>query len=563
MEVEENGTKMDKVKKLSNCYEYAMEENKSANEVMSKNCIVKDMTQTAANTVVAMTKKKELVNSTAERNGLSSDEDIETFLKKNYKELESKEYLVDGAVLTCTNCTKEDVTVLLDGKEYVYYANKDADKPAIRGLDGKKVYGRLNVTENSNANVNGSQYATVADTVYGPMQGSGNINIPFFGNCLRQPDNEMEKAVFRAIHQEADNGLEKRKEGSCKYLMKLNDKWDNYMLEENYLSFTDDKRGVLSGITMTSILFCRHGGFIYPVFSGQRGKSALGVANEVLKKYTFETVQHAMNLATEALRLYLDVTNNNKTIAGSFIDHAKKKIKFGIKAFLPQKVSNDVVFAGFDVMAKLVPISEKTISENAINNMAVLSGVEKIYTDNTYIENQQQWEKVKFGSWSDMRFAGCEIMATHNALLALGKNMTAQSMVDLISMYEREGAALGGVFGTSPYAIEKYFEENGYEVLSTRSRGEDVINIIGINSDTVIVTAYNSETDIMRQVHTVSITKNGNGKYAVHNAYVTDNSGKYVVKDNNGNGYDTLQEAINNISYNNPACINVIGISNP
>ena len=46
------------------------------------------------------------------------------------------------------------------------------------------------------------------------------------------------------------------------------------------------------------------------------------------------------------------------------------------------------------------------------------------------------------------------------------------------------------------------------------------------------------------------------------NAYLTNNKGEFVVKDNNGAGNDTLQDAINNI-FSNPSTIDVIGISCP
>lgn len=51
--------------------------------------------------------------------------------------------------------------------------------------------------------------------------------------------------------------------------MNLNANWENITTDISYLAFKDDMKGTLPGINMTSILFCRHGGFIYPVTSGQ------------------------------------------------------------------------------------------------------------------------------------------------------------------------------------------------------------------------------------------------------------------------------------------------------
>ena len=82
--------------------------------------------------------------------------------------------------------------------------------------------------------------------------------------------------------------------------------------------------------------------------------------------------------------------------------------------------------------------------------------------------------------------------------------------------------------------------------------------MIGEQYDTVIVTAYNDVNDITKQVHTVSITKETDGTYSVHNVGKKTTQGIYVSK----KGYSTLQEAIENISNQRPCAINVIGISN-
>lgn len=114
-------------------------------------------------------------------------------------------------------------------------------------------------------------------------------NIPYFGNCLRAPDSELEMYTFNAIHKEANQGMEKRKEGSCKYLMKLESEWENYEIGQSFLSFPDDAKGQQSGITMTSMLFCKHGGFIYPVTSGQV-KVEEEVEEEIVEEVEVEEV---------------------------------------------------------------------------------------------------------------------------------------------------------------------------------------------------------------------------------------------------------------------------------
>ena len=230
------------------------------------------------------------------------------------------------------------------------------------------------------------------------------------------------------------------------------------------------------------------------------------------------------------------------------------------KAFIPQKISNATFLSIYDALTKLSDIPESEIKQNAVDNAKLLSGNNTPLPAFDYIENQSQWGKVKFGedSKTDIARSGCGIIATYNALYALGESTSSQTMVDLISYYERDGAVLGGAWGVSPDAIEDYFIGQGYSVTSTNENAPITINMIGEQYETVIVTAYNDANDITRQVHTVSITKETNGTYTVHNAFQKDTNGKYVSKD----GYLTLQEAIDNISSKQPLAINVIGISN-
>lgn len=74
---------------------------------------------------------------------------------------------------------------------------------------------------------------------------------------------------FNKMNNKSAEAVALRKEGTCKYLMKLEEEWENYELAKEFFSFTDFETGEKPGITMTSMLFCKHGGFIYPITSGQ------------------------------------------------------------------------------------------------------------------------------------------------------------------------------------------------------------------------------------------------------------------------------------------------------
>lgn len=210
------------------------------------------------NAVNAYVKRQQLLTETAQRNDISREE-LEDFLYENYQDKKSKEYLVDGAILTCTGSRKEIVTI--DNKEYQDCTEADGNigEEVDVSLYANKVLRRLVVTENPDAEVTGLKHATIKDC-------EKEKNIFCFGNCMWHPDNDEEIQKFKN-HTEFE-----RKEGSCKHLMNLERQWDNYDIGQSFLNFPDDDSVQKPGITMTSILFCKHGGFIYPITSGQKEK---------------------------------------------------------------------------------------------------------------------------------------------------------------------------------------------------------------------------------------------------------------------------------------------------
>ena len=180
-----------------------------------------------------------------------------------------KEYLIHGACLRCTkgmlNQNKADDETTITLNKYSAEA------------ENKRLYTILDVKENPMSLKDNLWYATVKDTIKGQ-----NI-IPFRCNCVEKPNRLSE------IERIKDNIDDCKENGVCKNLMNLNEEWDNmelsdgdqYLIKKNikentYTAGVGQMLGGINpeiedaeGITMTSILFCKHGGLIYPVTSGQ------------------------------------------------------------------------------------------------------------------------------------------------------------------------------------------------------------------------------------------------------------------------------------------------------
>ncbi|MCM1302936.1 MAG: hypothetical protein NC305_09350 [Lachnospiraceae bacterium] len=240
-------------------------------------------------------------------------------------------------------------------------------------------------------------------------------------------------------------------------------------------------------------------------------------------------------------------------------------------------ITNDLLTAGSCALAHipnycmvrilslftLVRVSRKQTADNLAANRETLSaaaGENGFFIPGHFIENQNEWESVRFGL-STMKYSGCEIMAVYNALLDLGVRMTAQDMAELIGDFERKGAERKGRWGCSPGSIRRYLLRRGYRVTMTTRRNPDMIDLIGENSDSIIITAYNDRNDIRRMIHTVSVTKDSGGYYILHNAYKRIN-GRYAAYGGNS-PVGRLWDIIGLISQGQAASICVIGIGKP
>lgn len=176
-----------------------------------------------------------------------SEEEIQEILSSYASN--KNEYLVNGAVLTCDKAKRGPVKVRIGNSVEVFKGNNSVSYK----------YTRLKVKENGQSS-NGLYVATVGDTVQG-------VNImPFRCNCAMEPDRQWEIDKIRTHINEC------KIYGTCSQLMNLSDEWDNLPSEISYFTYTDVNASgseEKEGINMMSMLFCKHGGLITPVTSGQ------------------------------------------------------------------------------------------------------------------------------------------------------------------------------------------------------------------------------------------------------------------------------------------------------
>ena len=197
------------------------------------------------------------------------------------------EYVVDGALLTCTRCSKHARKVKIDGA-WLAGALQDVDK-------NSRIY-----TGDRPQTINGLVPAGVKDCI-GGMRGeemrakgegeeTGEVNIVSFGNCTFIPQGEELNKILLAqnLMHKKDKIIEAIEggKGTCYCFMKLNEEWENlsiageYMVGEMALPKAGIEKALLSapymkfngveGINMLSILFCQFGGGIITALeSGQ------------------------------------------------------------------------------------------------------------------------------------------------------------------------------------------------------------------------------------------------------------------------------------------------------
>ncbi len=129
----------------------------------------------------------------------------------------------------------------------------------------------------------------------------------------------------------------------------------------------------------------------------------------------------------------------------------------------------------------------------------------------------------------------CEVIAVYNTLQSFGAVEPGETdFPTLIRSFSNYGICYSGKFGTSPKAVFRYLNEQGYKVhaLKGRETTKSAVDRMESECAAFILTAYNKGHNPFSMVHTMSITKNNKGKFCLHN------TGSEMVS------HDTLYEAL-------------------
>lgn len=205
----------------------------------------------------------------------------------------------------------------------------------------------------------------------------------------------------------------------------------------------------------------------------------------------------------------------------------------------------------------VVSVSKDIRQRNYEKNINAWNDYKERYLSGGYIEHQAALTNMIYGRNYSADYNSCEIIALYNALrsfIADEKDINAISFPKLLTQFEKRGITWGGAYGTSPFALFKYFKMAGFDIKGYSYRQwmricakekdrADFENVF----DTFIFMAYNNAKTVKDMIHTMCITKE-NGQYKIHNDYEGSRS------------YDSLFSAVTGYKNGQSRLIIIFGI---
>ncbi len=241
-----------------------------------------------------------------------------------------------------------------------------------------------------------------------------------------------------------------------------------------------------------------------------------------------ESIKHGAMDSIDAIKNLVSVFNSYKKDSGIINATSKTLDHYGVL----DDVTNGF-FKTYDFVQEhpgiISAVGSATLNPKALVPLKIVDSVvaNKNYMDNQnvdlnkyeggrYINDQNakdsKMSELQYGLW-DMYNNGCGLIATYNSLNTLNNH---KDIRDIAREFEDDGKVLGGLLGTSPYAIGKYFKKQGYDV-KTYEGDETIDNLEPPTADSYILSFWNNNR-FSSAIHTVSISKQPDGTYKVYNS---------------------------------------------
>ena len=183
------------------------------------------------------------------------------------------------------------------------------------------------------------------------------------------------------------------------------------------------------------------------------------------------------------------------------------------RGFVPGHVSNRLVLFVYHLFSGHGRFRQLGIPFDRLGETGVRNGFRPI-------EDQRLRAGEAFGR-STVARAGCEVIALYNAVGTLTGQMT-EPLSRWNEVFRRRGMVFGGRFGTSPKALYRWLCKNRFSVVwETR---EELFDKTAQGFPCAILSYYNDRSDLFRGVHTVCLTREGNG-FVAHNLTEDGNRG--------------------------------------
>lgn len=217
------------------------------------------------------------------------------------------------------------------------------------------------------------------------------------------------------------------------------------------------------------------------------------------------------------------------------------KIVESICKFIPRYVSNRVLVYAIDIMSLFGRFGfVYKLSHEEFNKQSDIA--------TGYIDNQHAYSDMFIGK-STVDLAGCEAIACFNVFISMRKY--DYKLSDIIARFERRGIVNQGRFGVSPLEIVRFFRSMGYRTDKYILTGKKCdIQTLPDNHKAYIMVYYNNGDDLMEQIHTIAIIRDGN-TFQAHNVYCNG----CAIK-----GCSSIEEVVANIGHGKARPIMFIGI---